>query len=123
MAKHRTHSIAFKRQIVQEYLAGETFYNLSRRHDLSRTQIRIWVDKYKVGAFDEEAAAALGSIRKWRRNSQPLSFVKATHWRRRQCRCMRRQRRKHALETAIRVLPNPHWSLCPRWSHRVPRGQ
>ena len=24
MAKHRTHSIAFKRQVVQEYLAGET---------------------------------------------------------------------------------------------------
>ena len=26
MANHRTHSIAFKRQVVQEYLAGETFH-------------------------------------------------------------------------------------------------
>ncbi len=24
MARHRTHSIAFKRQVVQKYLAGET---------------------------------------------------------------------------------------------------
>ena len=30
MAKHRTHSIAFKRQIVQEYLAGETLHGLVR---------------------------------------------------------------------------------------------
>ena len=56
MAKHRTHrthSIAFKRQVVQEYLAGETLHGLARRHDLSRTLIRIWVDKYEAGAFDE----------------------------------------------------------------------
>ena len=58
MAKHRTHSIAFKRQIVQEYLAGETLHGLARRHDLSRTLIRIWVDKYEAGAFDEDAEAA-----------------------------------------------------------------
>ena len=58
MAKHRTHSIAFKRQGVREYLAGETLHGLARRHDLSRTLIRIWVDKYEAGAFDEEAEAA-----------------------------------------------------------------
>ena len=61
MAKHRTHrthSIAFKRQVVEEYLAGETLHGLARRHDLSRTLIRIWVDKYEAGAFDEEAEAA-----------------------------------------------------------------
>ena len=55
---HRTHRIAFKRQVVQEYLAGETLHGLARRHDLSRTLIRIWVDKYEVGAFDEDAEAA-----------------------------------------------------------------
>ena len=55
MAKHRTHSIAFKRQVVQEYLAGETLHGLARRHDLSRTLIRIWVEKYEAGAFDEDA--------------------------------------------------------------------
>ncbi len=61
MAKHRahrTHSIAFKRQVVQEYLAGETLHGLARRHDLSRTLIRIWVDKYEAGAFDEDTEAA-----------------------------------------------------------------
>ena len=61
MAKHRTHrthGIAFKRQVVQEYLAGETLHGLARRHDLSRTLIRIWVEKYEAGAFDEDAAAA-----------------------------------------------------------------
>ena len=58
MTKHRTHSIAFKRQVVQEYLAGETLHGLARRHELSRTLIRIWVDKYEAGAFDEDAEAA-----------------------------------------------------------------
>ena len=58
MARHRTHSIAFKSQVVQEYLAGETLHGLARRHDLSRNLIRIWVDKYEAGAFDEDAEAA-----------------------------------------------------------------
>ena len=58
MRKHRTHSIAFKRQVAEEYLGGESFYGLSRRHDLSRTLIRMWVEKYEAGAFDEEATAA-----------------------------------------------------------------
>ena len=57
MAKHHTHSIAFKRQVVQEYFAGETRHGLARRHDLSRTLIRIWVNKYEAGAFDEDAEA------------------------------------------------------------------
>ena len=58
MAKHRTHSIPFKRQVVQEYLAGETLHGLARRHDLSRNLIRIWIGKYEAGAFDEETHAA-----------------------------------------------------------------
>ena len=61
MAKHRTHrthSIAFKRQVVEEYLAGETLHGLARRYELSRTLIRLWVDKYEAGAFDEDTAAA-----------------------------------------------------------------
>jgi transposase len=58
MAKHRTHSIAFKRQVVQEYLSGETMHGLAKRHDLSRNLIRIWVQKYEAGGLDEDAAAA-----------------------------------------------------------------
>lgn len=58
MAKHRSHSIAFKRRVVQEYLGGETLHGLAKRHDVSRNLIRIWVQKYEVGAFDEDTAAA-----------------------------------------------------------------
>ena len=58
MAKHRTHSVEFKRQVSQEYLAGETLHGLSNRHDISRQLIRVWVEKYQAGALDEDAVAA-----------------------------------------------------------------
>jgi transposase len=58
MAKHRNHSIEFKRQIAQEFLAGETLHGLAKRHDLSRNLIRVWVRKYEEGAFDDDARAA-----------------------------------------------------------------
>ena len=51
MAKHRTYSIEFKRQVAQEYIAGETLHALAKRHDLSRNLIRIWVAKYESGAI------------------------------------------------------------------------
>ena len=57
MARHRTHSIEFKRQVAHDYIAGETLHSLAKRHDLSRTLIRIWVQKYEAGAFDEDATA------------------------------------------------------------------
>ena len=58
MAKHHTYSIEFKRQVAQEYIAGETLHALAKRHDVSRNLIRIWVQKYEAGAFDEDVAAA-----------------------------------------------------------------
>ena len=58
MAKHRSHSVEFKRQVAQEFLAGETLHGLAKRHDISRNLIRIWVDKYEAGAFDDDAQAA-----------------------------------------------------------------
>jgi transposase len=58
MAKHRTHSIEFKRQVAQEFLAGETLHGLAKRHDICRNLTRVWVQKYEAGAFDEDAAAA-----------------------------------------------------------------
>jgi transposase-like protein len=58
MTKHRSHSIEFKRQVAQEFLAGETLHGLAQRHDLSRNLIRIWVAKYEAGAFDEDAREA-----------------------------------------------------------------
>ena len=57
MARHRSYSIEFKRQVAQEFLGGETLYGLARRHDVSRNLIRVWVAKYEAGAFDDEAQA------------------------------------------------------------------
>ena len=37
MAKHRTHSVEFKRQVSQEYLSGETLRGLAKRHDVTVT--------------------------------------------------------------------------------------
>ena len=58
MARHRSHSIEFKRQIAQEFIAGETLHALARRHDVSRNLIRVWVKKLETGAFDNDARAA-----------------------------------------------------------------
>ena len=58
MAKHRTYSIEFKRQVAQEFLAGESLHGLSRRHDVSRNLIRVWVAKLEAGTYDEDAEAA-----------------------------------------------------------------
>ena len=58
MAKHRSHSTEFKRQVAQEFIAGETLHGLARRHDVSRNLIRVWVKKLEAGAFDDDARAA-----------------------------------------------------------------
>jgi transposase-like protein len=58
MAKHRTHSVEFKRQVSQEYLSGGTLHGLAKRHNVSRNLIRIWVEKYQAGALDEDVASA-----------------------------------------------------------------
>lgn len=56
--RHRSHSMDLKRQVVAEYNAGETLHGLSKRHDVCRNLIRIWIAKAEAGAFDDEAAAA-----------------------------------------------------------------
>ena len=38
MAKHRTYSIQFKRQVAQEFLAGETLHALAKRHDAAQVK-------------------------------------------------------------------------------------
>ena len=40
MAKYRTHSIEFKRQVVQEFLGGESPHALAKRHGISRNLIK-----------------------------------------------------------------------------------
>jgi transposase-like protein len=46
MPRHRSHSIEFKRQVAQEFVAGETLLGLAKRHDISRNLIRVWVAKF-----------------------------------------------------------------------------
>ena len=58
MTKHRCHSAAFKRQVAEEFIAGETLHGLSKRHDISRQLIRIWVSKFESGALDDDVQAA-----------------------------------------------------------------
>ena len=58
MTRHRSHSAAFKRQVAQEFIAGETLHGLSQRHDISRQLIRIWVGRFEAGALDEDVQAA-----------------------------------------------------------------
>ncbi|WP_327289072.1 helix-turn-helix domain-containing protein [Sinorhizobium americanum] len=53
----QSHSVEFKSQVAQEFLAGETLGGLAKRHDVSRNHIRIWVQKYEQGAVDEDAQA------------------------------------------------------------------
>ncbi len=76
MARHRSYSIEFKRQVVQDYLAGETFHGLAKRHDISRNLIRLWVGKHEAGALDSDTAAAelfqeqaahIAALERWRR--------------------------------------------------------
>ena len=52
------HNIEFKRQVAQKFLAGETLHGLAKRHDICRNLIRVWVQKYEAGDFDEDAQAA-----------------------------------------------------------------
>jgi transposase len=35
-----------------------TLHGLAKRHDICRNLIRVWVQKYEAGAFDEDAQAA-----------------------------------------------------------------
>ena len=58
MARYRSHSAAFKRQVAEEFLAGDTLHGLSHRHDISRQLIRIWVSKYEAGALDGDVQTA-----------------------------------------------------------------
>lgn len=53
--KHRRHSMATKREVVETYLDGEPISALARRYDLSPTLIQVWLDKYEQGEFDDEA--------------------------------------------------------------------
>src|SRR6266699_1778234 len=62
MAKHRSYSVEFKRQVVQDYLTGETLHGIAKRHDISRNLIRIWIAKHEAGALDSDIMAHITEI-------------------------------------------------------------
>lgn len=53
--KHRRHSTSKKREVVEVYFNGESMRALSQKHDICRTLIPIWIDKYERGEFDDDA--------------------------------------------------------------------
>ena len=53
--RHRRHSTAKKREIVEAYLNGEALHVLGKRHDICRNLIRIWIEKYERGEYDDDA--------------------------------------------------------------------
>src|SRR5919206_3909764 len=57
MARYRTYTIEFKRQLVEEHLGGVSLTELARRHDISRELLRTWVKKYEAGEFTGDGPA------------------------------------------------------------------
>jgi transposase len=58
MKKYRSYSIEFKRQVSQEFLAGEPLGVVSKRHAVNGHLIRTWVTKYESGALDDDVSAS-----------------------------------------------------------------
>jgi transposase len=51
------HSTEFKVRLVQSYLAGEgTIKGLARQHGIYHSLLRLWIEKYRKGHFDEKDA-------------------------------------------------------------------
>ena len=60
MARHRSFSSEFKRQLSREFLEGRAgMHELARRYSLSRNLIRLWIRKYEAGEFTDELAEAV----------------------------------------------------------------
>ena len=58
MARYRTYTIEFKRQLVEEHLSGGAgLSELARHHGLSRELLRTWVKKYEAGEFAGDGPA------------------------------------------------------------------
>jgi transposase len=59
MARYRSHSLQFKRQIAQESLEGRAgMHELARRHNLSRNLIRLWIQRFETGELNDDLANA-----------------------------------------------------------------
>ena len=78
MGRYRVYAIEFKKQVVQEYLGGESLHGLGKRHQISRNLIRVWIAKDEAGEFDDDHATAamlfkgLGELWRGPRDWHPL---------------------------------------------------
>jgi hypothetical protein len=45
---------AFKRQVAEEFIAGETLHGLAQRHHILRQLIRVWIGKFEAGALEAD---------------------------------------------------------------------
>ena len=104
MTKHRSHSAAFKRQVAEEFIAGETLHALSKRHDISRQLIRIWVGKFEAGTLDNNVQAARQrQSRKLHENAEGRSCLPGS---------LRNVRGRHRRGSANNCAS----AGCPRWN-------
>ena len=81
MTKNRSYSIAFKRQVAEEYLAGAAPSILGKRHDLCRNLVRIWVRKYEAGEYDDDARQQTRCRSSRRRSRRSSSWSAGRRWR------------------------------------------
>jgi transposase len=55
MARHRRFSFEFKRQVVQDVLEERVgLREMARKHYISRSLIRQWIQKYEIGQLTDE---------------------------------------------------------------------
>ncbi len=60
MARHRSFSFEFKRQVAEDFLEGRAgMHELGRRYSLSRNLIRLWIQKYEAGELTDEVVDAV----------------------------------------------------------------
>ena len=56
--RHRRHSTARKREIVEACLNGEALHALSKQYDVCCNLIRVRIEKYERGEYDDDAVEA-----------------------------------------------------------------
>ena len=75
MAKHRSHSITFKRQVAQEFIAGETLHGLAKRHGLSSFGIGASIALFGACALVGSVAAPFINLAQVVHGSQSISVT------------------------------------------------
>lgn len=111
MPRYRSFDVGFKRQVAQEFLTGESLNSLSRKYDVARNLIRIWVLKHEGGEFEPEfehnnrlkahEVKIAGLERMVGKLTMELEFLRGA-----------REHRRRAEESLHRSSPAP-WSFHP----------